>query len=185
MKRVVIGISGASGVIYGIRLLEQLHSKAEIHLIITDEAREIIPMESDYEISRVQKLADYVYRNDCLNAPVASGSFLTEGMVILPCSIKTLSAIAISFNETLLVRAADVMMKEKRKLILCVREMPFHEGHLELMVSMARRGAVICPPVPAFYNRPDSVLDICDYVVGKIMDLMGFENEIYNRWNGI
>ncbi len=184
MKKIVIGISGASGVIYGIRLLEQIYNRAETHLIITEKAREIIEMETDFNVSDVEKKADYVYRNDNMNASVASGSFLTDGMVILPCSIKSLSAIAMSYNETLLIRAADVMVKEKRKLILGVREMPFHEGHLQLMLTMANRGAIICPPVPAFYNHPDSVMDICDYVAGKIMDLLGIENEVYTRWDG-
>lgn len=184
MKRIIVGISGASGVILGIYLLEKLKGKAEIHLIITDQAKEIIVSETDYEISEIENLADYTYNNSCMGASVASGSFITDGMVVLPCSIKSLSAIAMSYDENLLIRAADVTLKEKRKLVLCVREMPMHEGHLQLMATMAARGALICPPLMTFYNKPQSVMEMCNYVVGKIMDLMGFENDIFSRWTG-
>lgn len=182
MKKILVAISGASGVIMGIRLLEHLRNRAEVHLIITAAAREIIAMETGYEITQVEKLARHVYHNDCMSAPVASGSFFIDGMVVLPCSVKSLSAIAMSYNENLLTRAADVTIKEKRRLILCVREMPFHEGHLQHMVNLASRGAVICPPIPAFYNNPLTLLDMCDYFAGKVMDLLGIKHEVFKRW---
>ncbi len=169
----------------GIRLLQHLQGKAEIHLIITHAAEEIIKSETDYEISDIKCLANVVYNNDCLSAPIASGSFLMDAMVVLPCSIKSLSAIAMSYNENLLVRAADVTLKESRTLVLGVREMPLHEGHLNLMLTLARRGAVLCPPVPAFYYNPESITDICDYFSGKIMDLLRIENQLFKRWNGV
>ena len=164
MMRILVAISGASGVIMGIRLLEQLRGRTDLHLIITTTARQIITMETDYEVARVESLADHVYQNDCLSAPVASGSFLMDGMVVLPCSIKSLSSIAMCYNENLLTRAADVTLKEKRRLILGVREMPLHEGHLKLMLKLANRGAVICPPIPAFYSHPETISDLCDYL---------------------
>lgn len=182
MMRILVAISGASGVIMGIRLLEQLKGRVDLHLIITSAAREIIALETDYEITGVESLAEHVYQNDCLSAPVASGSFLMDGMVVLPCSIKSLSSIAMCYNENLLTRAADVTLKEKRRLILGVREMPLHEGHLRLMLKLASRGAVICPPIPAFYNHPETVLDLCDYFAGKVMDLLGIKHEVFKRW---
>ncbi|HEX3018651.1 MAG TPA: UbiX family flavin prenyltransferase [Chitinispirillaceae bacterium] len=182
MKRILVAISGASGVIMGIRLLEHLRNLAQTHLVITSTAREIISIETDFEISKVESLADHVYSNDCLSAPVASGSFPMDGMVVIPCSIKSLSSIAMSYNDNLLTRAADVMIKERRQLILCVREMPFHQGHLQLMLNLASRGVVICPPVPAFYCNPKSINDICDYFAGKVMDLLGIRHEAFKRW---
>ena len=184
MKRVVIGISGASGVIYGIRLLEVLRGLVETHLIMTDAARKIITMETDLGVSAVEQSADYCYVNNNLAAPVASGSFLFDCMVILPCSIKSMSAIAHSYADNLLVRTADVALKERRRLILCIREMPFSTGHLQLMTNLSNMGAIICPPIPAFYNHPRSTQDIIDFVAGKIVDLLGIEHSIYVRWQG-
>ncbi len=182
--RILVAISGASGVIMGIRLLEQLRGRVDLHLIITSAAREIIGLETDYSVDGVESLAEHVYQNDCLSAPVASGSFLMDGMVVLPCSIKSLSSITMCYNDNLLTRAADVTLKEKRRLILGVREMPLHEGHLRLMLKLASRGAVICPPIPVFYNHPETIVDLCDYFAGKVMDLLGIKHEIFKRWGG-
>ena len=184
-KKIVVGISGASGVIYGIRLLESLSGRAEVHLIITDTARKIISTETDLDTAYIENLADFVYSNDDLSAPPASGSFLFDSMVILPCSIKSLSGVVNSYADTLLIRTADVALKEKRRLVLGVREMPFHEGHLKLMAAAAGLGAVICPPVPAFYNRPHTISDLVSFVAGRVLDLIGIEEEIFQRWEGV
>jgi 4-hydroxy-3-polyprenylbenzoate decarboxylase len=185
MKKVVVGISGASGAILGIRLLEAIKGLVEIHLILTERSIDIIKLETEYDLNTVQSMANFVYNNHDFCAPVASGSFVFDSMVIIPCSIKSLSAVAMSYTDSLLIRAADVTMKEKRRLILCVREMPFHEGHLQMMADLAGRGVVICPPVPVFYNHPKSVSDIVDSFAGKVMDLLGIENDIYKRWTGV
>lgn len=185
MKRILLGITGASGVIYGIRFLELLRGRAEVHLIITDAAEEVIRLETGLDRLSVEKYADYKYSNNDLSAPVASGSYKFDIMVILPCSIKSLSAIVNSYADTLLARASDVALKECRGLVLCVREMPFHRGHLELMLRAASMGAVICPPVPGFYGNPGSVQDIIDFVVGKVMNLIGVEQDILQPWGSI
>ena len=183
MKKIIVAVSGASGVIYGIRLLELISGKAEVHLIITDAAKEVISIETGFSIKSIERFAGFVYDNKDLSAPPASGSFRFDCMVGIPCSIKSLSAIVNSYGETLLVRAADVALKEKRGLILCVREMPFHLGHLELMSKAASRGGNICPPVPGFYNNPVSIQDMIDFVVGKVMNLIGIEQKVLSQWN--
>ena len=185
-KRLTIGISGASGAIYGIRLLEVLAQRPEIetHLVITQTARLVIAQEIDRTVAQVEALADHVYAPDDLTAPIASGSFVTGGMVIAPCSIKMLSAVANSYAADLVSRAADVTLKEGRLLVLLVRETPLHLGHLRLMARAAEAGAIIFPPVPAFYGRPQTVAEIVDGTVGRVLARLGLENELYTRWEG-
>jgi 4-hydroxy-3-polyprenylbenzoate decarboxylase len=182
-KRIVVGISGASGVTYGVRLLGLLkETDYETHLIISDSGRLNIKIETDYQPEEVEAIADYVYENKDMAASLASGSFLTDGMVVVPCTIKTLSGIANSYNENLLVRAADVTLKEKRKLVLVVRETPLHKGHLRLMTLAADMGAHILPPVPSFYHQPKTIEDIIDQTIGKIFDYFGIEHDLFKRW---
>jgi 4-hydroxy-3-polyprenylbenzoate decarboxylase len=182
-KRIVIGIAGASGVTYGIRMLECLkETDYETHLILSEAAKTNIRIETAYQPDEVADMADFVYDHKNVAAAPASGSFLTEGMVVVPCTIKTLSGIANSYTENLLVRAADVSLKEKRKLVLVVRETPLHQGHLALMVRAADMGAHILPPVPSFYHRPKSIQDIIDQTIGKIFDYMGIRHDLFQRW---
>ena len=182
-KRIVVGISGASGVTYGVRLLSVLkETDYETHLIISKSGELNIKIETDYNPADVKAKADYVYDHKNMAASLASGSFLTEGMVVVPCTIKTLSGIANSYNENLLVRAADVALKEKRKLVLVVRETPLHKGHLRLMTMAADMGAHILPPVPSFYHMPKTIDDIIDQTIGKILDFMGIEHDLFIRW---
>ena len=186
MKKLIIGISGASGVIYGIRLLEILSKKpVETHLIITDTAKAIIRLETNYPIEEVEALANCLYAVNDMDAPISSGSFRTEGMIIIPCSIKSLSALANSYNVNLLIRAGDVTLKEKRNLIVVVRETPLHKGHLELMLKLAGLGATILPPMPSFYHKPHTVDEIINQTVGKILDFIGIENELYRRYSPV
>jgi 4-hydroxy-3-polyprenylbenzoate decarboxylase len=182
-KRLVVGISGASGVTYGVRLLQVLQqSDYETHLIISKSGELNIEIETDYDPADVKAMADYVYDHKNVAASLASGSFLTEGMVVVPCTIKTLSGIANSYNENLLVRAADVTLKEKRKLALVVRETPLHKGHLRLLTMAADMGAHILPPVPSFYHMPKTIDDIIDQTIGKIFDYIGIEHDLFKRW---
>jgi len=184
-RRLVVGISGASGVILGIRLLEVIHpTPIETHLVLTSAARTAIIQETDWKIKDVLALADVTYENTEVGGAIASGSFTTMGMVVIPCSIKSLSAIANSYSANLLSRAADVSLKEGRPLVLVVRETPLHYGHLRLMSLAARAGAVIFPPVPAFYARPRSVEDMVDNLVGRVLARIGIENELYREWKG-
>jgi len=186
-QRVVIGISGASGVIYGIRLLEALrqHGAIETHLIITPAARITIAQETTWSVGQVEALADVAHKPENIGASIASGSFVTLGMAVVPCSIKSLSAIAHSYADDLLVRAADVHLKEGRRLVLVVRETPLHLGHLRLMVQAAELGAVILPPVPAFYDRPQTVDDVINQTVGRILLRLGIDNDLYFEWLGL
>jgi 4-hydroxy-3-polyprenylbenzoate decarboxylase len=182
-KRIVVGISGASGVIYGIRLLETLKSlEIETYLIMSEWAEKNLSLETDYSLAWVESLATRRLDNNDLTAPIASGSFLTEGMVIAPCSMKTLAGIANGYSENLLERAADVTIKEGRKLILVPRESPLSAIHLENMLKLARMGIVIAPPMPAFYCKPNSILEFVDQQVGRITDLLGLENGLVKRW---
>ncbi len=182
-KRIVIGISGASGVIYGIRMLQRLQDKEfETHLVISEAGRTNIEIETDLKSSDVEGLADRVYDNKNMGAALASGSFLTEGMVVVPCTIKTLSGIANSYASNLLVRSADVTLKEKRKLVLVVRETPLHKGHLRLMTMAADMGAHILPPVPSFYHQPKTIDDIIDQTIGKVFDYLGIDHDLFRRW---
>jgi 4-hydroxy-3-polyprenylbenzoate decarboxylase len=181
--RLIVGISGATGPIYGIRLLEVLKKEGtETHLIITSTARKIIAQEASYSIKKVESLAHEVYDDGDLSASISSGSFKTDGMVIIPCSIKSLSGIAHSYDANLLTRAADVTLKERRKLVLVVRETPLHQGHLELMLRVARMGGIILPPVPAFYFHPKTVDDLINHTVGKVLDLFGINHHLFERW---
>jgi len=183
MKRLVVGISGATGAIYGIKMLEILKkTEIETHLIVTEAAKKTILLETEFEIEYVESLADYVYDVENIGGAVASGSFATMGMIVIPCSIKSLSAIANSYSDNLLVRAADVTLKEGRKLILVVRETPLHKGHLQLMLRAADMGAIIFPPVPSFYHVPKTIEGIVDQTVGKILDLFNIEHHLFKRW---
>ncbi len=186
-RRLVVGMSGASGQILGIRLLQVLRDlpDVETHLVISPAARATIVQETDWRPEEVAALADAVYRPGDIGAAIASGSFATMGMVIIPCSIKTLSAVAHSYAEDLISRAADVTLKEGRPLILVVRETPLHLGHLRLMVQAAEMGAVIFPPVPAFYHRPQSIAELVDGIVGRVLARVGIPTSLYPEWRGL
>jgi len=185
-NRIVIGMSGASGVIYGVRMLQLLKdTDYETHLVISEAAKLNIEIETRHDANEVAMMADYTYDHKNVAAALASGSFLAQGMVVVPCTIKTLSGIANSYTENLLVRAADVSLKEKRKLVLVVRETPLHKGHLRLMSMAADLGAHILPPVPSFYHMPKTIDDIIDQTIGKIFDYMGIEHKLFKRWNGL
>jgi 4-hydroxy-3-polyprenylbenzoate decarboxylase len=184
--RLIVGISGASGVIYGIRLLQVLeeHADVETHLVISNGGKLNISLESAMELRQVEKLASVVHSDQNLAATIASGSFQTDGMIVAPCSMKTLSGIVNSYADTLMIRAADVVLKERRRLVLVPREMPLHEGHCRLMHEASRMGAIIAPPMPAFYNDPQSVDDIVNHTVGRLLDLFGIDSGIVKRWRG-
>jgi len=183
VKRIIVGISGASGIIYGIRLLEILSSKdIEVHLIVSDTAKKIAKYENNIDYARISRMANICYSNDDLAASISSGSFVTDGMIIAPCSIKTLSGIANSYSDNLMIRAADVCLKERRKLLLMLRETPLHLGHIELMAKVSRIGGIIVPPVPSFYHRPKSIEDIIDQTIGKMLDLFGIKHNLFERW---
>jgi len=184
-KRIIVAITGATGIIYGVRLLEVLKNiGVETHLILSDAAKKNILIETEYSIDYVLELAYKNYDIGNLAASISSGSFKTYGMIVIPCTIKTLSGIANSYNDNLIVRAADVILKEKRRLILVVRETPLHKGHLELMSKVADLGGIILPPIPAFYHRPKGIEDIIDHTVGKVLDLMDIEHNLFRRWEG-
>lgn len=183
--KLVVGISGASGVIYGIEMLRVLKDlKVETHLILTESAKKNIEIETDFSAKAVEDLAAFVYPNSNCGARPASGSFMHQGMIVLPCTIKTLSGIANSYDSELLVRAADVTLKEKRKLVLMVRETPLHKGHLRLMMKAADMGAFILPPVPAFYHQPKTIQDIINQSLGKALDYFEIDHELFRRWGG-
>jgi len=182
---VVVGISGASGAVYGIealRLLREIGIPA--HLVVSELGAQTIDIETDMSLDDVRALADVTYSNKDLTSAIASGSFMTRGMLVAPCSIKTLSGVANSFSMNLLVRAADVTLKERRPLVLMVRETPFHRGHLRLMSDAAAAGARIMPPVPAFYTRPQTVEDIVHHSVARALDLLGIDHDLIERWMG-
>jgi 4-hydroxy-3-polyprenylbenzoate decarboxylase len=182
-RRIIIGISGASGVIYGVRILELLKdTDIETHLIISNSGKVNIRIETEYTPEQVAAMATRTYDDGDMAAAVSSGSFLTEGMIVAPCTIKSLSGIANSYTTNLLVRAADVTLKEKRKLVLLVRETPLHKGHLRLMSLAADMGAHILPPVPSFYHKPKTLQDIIDQSIGKVFDYMGIRHELFRRW---
>jgi 4-hydroxy-3-polyprenylbenzoate decarboxylase len=184
--RLIVGISGASGVIYGIRLLQVLeaHTAVETHLVVSSGGKLNISLETDLGLKQVEKLAKFVHSDQNLAATIASGSFQTDGMIVAPCSMKTLGGIVYSYADTLMIRAADVVLKERRRLVLVPREMPLHEGHCRLMYEASRMGAIIAPPMPAFYNDPKSVDDIVDHTVGRLLDLFGIDSGIVKRWRG-
>ena len=184
--RLIIGISGASGVIYGIRLLEALREAPDVetHLIISNGGKVNIALETNWKVRDVEARAGVVYSDSDVAATIASGSFRTGGMIVAPCSMKTLGAIVNSYAANLLVRAADVTLKEGRKLVLAPRETPLHAGHLRLMHEAALMGAVVAPPVPGFYAKPAGVEDIVNHTVGRLMDLFGLETDLVRRWPG-
>ena len=184
--RLIVGMSGASGVIYGIRLLEVLRElpDLETHLILSNGAKLNISLETDRQVKDVEAMADEVHSDQNLAATISSGSYKTDGMVVVPCSMKTLSGIVNSYADTLLVRAADVAMKEGRQLVLVPRETPLHAGHCRLLYEAAQVGAVIVPPMPAFYNDPQSVDDIINHTVGRLLDLFGIDSGLVKRWQG-
>jgi 4-hydroxy-3-polyprenylbenzoate decarboxylase len=184
-KRIVVGVSGATGAIYGIRLLEVLKSlEVETHLVLTDPGRRNIELETDWKVEDVLALATHVYDVGNVAALIASGSFLHDGMAVVPCSMKTLSGIVHSYNENLLNRAADVTLKECRRLVLVPRETPLHKGHLDLLRRAADLGAMILPPMVAFYHRPTTLQEVIDQTVGKVLDALGIENSLFRRWEG-
>lgn len=186
MKRLVVGITGASGSIYGIRLLEALRRVPDIesHVVISASGKRTLVEETDYAIKDVEALAHVVYDNRDVGASLASGSFKTMGMAIAPCSIKTVSALANGFADTLISRAGDVSLKEGRPLVVVVRETPLHVGHLKQMLALAEIGGVILPPVPAFYNRPKTLDDIVNHTVGRVLDRLGIEHSLVPEWTG-
>ena len=177
MKRIVVGMSGSSGVIYGIRMLEVLAQNplVETHLILSQAAKMNIGIETEWSVADVEALADEVHNNKNIGASIASGSFKTAGMIVVPCSMKTLSGIANSYAENLIIRAADVMLKERRQLVIVPRESPLHTGHCELMLKASQIGAIICPPAPAFYTEPKTVDDIINHSVARVLDLFDIE----------
>jgi 4-hydroxy-3-polyprenylbenzoate decarboxylase len=187
MKRIIVGVSGATGVIYGIRLLEVLKTidEVETHLVMSRFAKLNIEIETPHTPRYVEGLADVVHNVVNQAASISSGSFLVEGMVIAPCSMKTLSGIVNSYADSLLTRAADVVLKEGRKLVLMPREAPLHAGHCKLLYEAAQLGAVIAPPMPAFYNRPETIDDLVNHSVGRVVDLFGLDAGILTRWEGV
>lgn len=187
MLRIVVGITGASGAIYGLRVLEKLRRRpeVEIHLLVSRSGERTFELETGKQAAELKELAHHFYHPRDIGARLASGSFLTHGMVVAPCSVRTMSAIAAGISSNLLLRAADVTLKERRKLILMVRESPFHLGHLRTMAALTEMGAIIAPPIPGFYHRPESVLDLVDNSVERVLDLLGLPSEDARRWGGL
>lgn len=182
-NRIIIGITGASGALYGMRALSLLREKGfETHLVLSKAGKKVLELETDCTARDAEAIASHTYEANDLGAPIASGSFLTDGMIIAPCTMKTLSAVANSYASNLVERAADVTLKEQRKLVLVVRETPLHKGHLRLMTLAADIGACILPPIPAFYHKPATIDDIIDQTVGKIFDHLGIEHDLFERW---
>jgi flavin prenyltransferase len=185
-RRLIVGITGASGTIYGVRLLERLRTlDVETHLVISRWGARTLVHETPYTVEQVQALATEHYASTDQGAAISSGSFVTLGMIVLPCSVKTLGAIAHGIGDGLIPRAADVVLKERRRLVLGVREAPLHAIHLENMLTLARMGVVISPPVPAFYNHPDTIADIVDHTVTRLLDLFGLHTSDTRRWDGV
>jgi 4-hydroxy-3-polyprenylbenzoate decarboxylase len=185
--RLVIGISGSSGAIYGIRMLEMLRTfeEVETHLVMSRYGRLNIELETDYQPKDVEALADVVHNERNQAASISSGSFGVDGMIVAPCSMKTLSAIVHSYADTLLVRAADVCLKERKQLVLMPRETPLHTGHCKLLYEASQLGAIIAPPMPAFYTRPQSLDDLVNHSVGRVLDLFGLDSGALKRWQGV
>jgi len=186
MLRIVVGITGASGAIYGLRLLEKLRrrSEVEIHLLVSRSGERTVDLETGKQAAELKALAHYFYPIQDIGARLASGSFLTHAMVVAPCSVRTMSAIAAGISSNLLLRAADVTLKERRKLVLMVRESPLHLGHLRTMVTLTEMGAIIAPPVPGFYHRPETILELVDHSVDRVLDLLGLPAQDAKRWEG-
>jgi len=184
--RLIVAITGASGAVYGIRLLQALRKlrQVETHLVVSKGARQTIGLETGMALKAVQALADAVHSDQDLAAPISSGSFRTAGMIVAPCSMKTLSGIVNSYADNLVVRAADVVLKERRRLVLMPRETPLHAGHCRLLLQAAEMGAIIAPPMPAFYNAPKTLEDAVDHSIGRVLDLFDLENALARRWEG-
>lgn len=183
MKRIIVGISGASGIIYGMRTLQMLRAASiETHLIVSKAAEMTLAYESDLTAKELRAMADVYHPSSDVGASISSGSFRTAGMIIAPCSVKTMSEIATGVTSTLMSRAADVILKERRKLVLAIRETPLHTGHLRTLLQLSEMGAIVCPIVPAFYNRPNTIDDIVDHTVGRLLDLVDVENDGVRRW---
>lgn len=186
MKKIIIAISGASGAIYGIRLLEVLKDQnIETHLVISDGAALTIKSETEYSVEQVKRLANYHYSNKDIGATIASGSFKTLGMIIAPCSMKTLASIAHAIEDNLISRAAGVVLKDRRKLILMTRETPLHIGHIENMLKVVNYGGIIAPPVPAFYGKPKEIDDIVNHSITRVLDFFDIETNLIERWSGL
>lgn len=183
---IIVGITGATGVIYGIRLLEVLSAikDVETHLIISESGETTIRYETDRKIEDIKKLANFNYDIKDIAARISSGSFRRDGMIIAPCTVKTLSALACSYTDNLIIRAGDVTLKERQKLVLLLRETPLHLGHLRNMERLVEMGAVIMPPVPAFYHKPQTIQDIIDHMVGKTLDMFNIQHNLFRRWSG-
>lgn len=188
MRRLIVGISGASGVIYGIRLLEVLRDipSIETHLVMSTAAAQTIGLETDYTAAEVEAMATVVYRFRDIAAAISSGSFRTSGMIVIPCTMKTLAGIAHSYSDNLLLRAADVVLKDRRPLVIVPRETPLHLGHLRLLTQVTEMGAIIAPPMPAFYHRPQTLDDIINQTVNRVLDLFDIElpQDLFQRWQG-
>jgi 4-hydroxy-3-polyprenylbenzoate decarboxylase len=185
-RRLIIGISGASGIVYGVRILQVLqHSDIETHLVMSDSARMTLATELDMSVKEVEALASEVHNAKNIGATISSGSFKTMGMVVAPCSIKSLSEIAYGMTSSLLSRAADVVLKERRRLVLLIRETPLHSGHLRTMLQASENGAILMPPVPALYARPQSIDDMVNHTVGRCLDLFDIETDLVKRWSGM
>lgn len=185
-KRIVVGITGSTGAIYGIRLLQELRATPDVetHLVVSAPAKRTLVEETDFSVKDVEALAHVVYDNRDIGSALASGSFKTQAMVIAPCSIKTASALANCYAETLIARAADVTLKEGRTLVAVVRETPLHVGHLKQLLALAEMGAVIMPPMPAFYHRPKTLGDLVDHTVGRVLDRLGIPHQLVPEWTG-
>ncbi len=182
-NKVIVGISGASGAIYGIRLLEALQAlDFETHVVVSKAARRTIAEETEYVYGDLRDLAAVLYSIDDIGAAIASGSFRTRGMIIAPCSIRSAAEIANGITTSLLTRAADVTLKERRPLVAMVRETPFHTGHLRMLTALSEIGAIVAPPAPAFYARPQSLMDMVDHSIGRVLDLIGIDNSLAHRW---
>ena len=186
MKRLIVAITGASGAIYGVRALEALRATGniEVHLVISPSAARTLREETDFTMEDVRGLANVVHNHRDIGASIASGSFRTDGMIVAPCSVKTLSGIAHCYAEDLVIRAADVCLKERRRVVLLFRETPLHAGHISLMDQATRMGAIIMPPIPSFYHRPQVIGDIVNQSVGRMLDLFELDNDLVSRWTG-
>lgn len=182
--RLIVAITGASGVIYGKRLLEVLKGKNEVHLITSRASEKLIEYELETTKKELEELANFVYNEDDFSSPLASGSFITDAMIIIPCSMKTLAGIANGYSENLILRAADVILKEKRKLILVPRETPLSSVHLRNLLELSLQGVIIIPAMPAFYHKPKTIDSLVNFIIGKVLDSLGIDHELFNRWHG-
>ena len=185
-RRLIVGITGASGAIYGIRILQALQGSAiETHLVMSESARITLAAETEFSVAAVEALASVVHNVKNIGASISSGSFKTIGMVVAPCSVRTLSEVAWGTTSNLLTRAADVVLKERRRLVLMLRETPLHEGHIRSMLQVTQSGAIVMPPVPAFYAKPTSIDEMVDHSVGRCLDLFDIDSRLVTRWNGL